>query len=183
MSVNYVRVINNQVINRSILIDKVDRSQGNFSGYANITKQKIYIPYVNPLDVTVKGYLDLVPTDEVLLSYNIGGIKGLDDEGYINSLRVDSDTIVAPIITVGSLTGSDVSLTGTTFTSINPDVTSVILTNLVGQTQKIPESVFVTFTGVSIIFPDSAVTIGTPDAGWKAQVFANSKLSNTYTFA
>ena len=74
MTATLVRVINGQKLPRSILLDKIDRSQGNFDKprpYAQAAKQAIYVPYVNPVDPTVPGYVDLVPTDEVLLQLNL----------------------------------------------------------------------------------------------------------------
>jgi hypothetical protein len=107
MSISYVRVVNQQqILNQSILIDKIDRSQGNFTGYAQKPKQKIYVPYINP-DTTkiatprTKGYIDLVPTDEVLLSLNNGTISGLTAKGYVLSSRVLSTTVATPALTSG----------------------------------------------------------------------------------
>ncbi len=60
MSATLFRVVNQQTIVRSILLDKIDRSQGNSSGYASVAKQKLYVPYSNPLDSSLKGYVDLL---------------------------------------------------------------------------------------------------------------------------
>ncbi len=71
--VQYIRVINGQTLPRSILLDKIDRSSAQFETditYAQQAKQKVYVPYTNPVDPTVAGYVDLVPTDEVLLQVN-----------------------------------------------------------------------------------------------------------------
>jgi hypothetical protein len=187
MSISYVRVVNQQqILNQSILIDKIDRSQGNFTGYAQKPKQKIYVPYINP-DTTkiatprTKGYIDLVPTDEVLLSLNNGTISGLTAKGYVLSSRVLSTTVATPALTSGSHVPTNTTLGGTTFTSISPDITYAILTNLALAVQIIPSSSFTTFTGTSIVIPDGVVTIGTPGAGWKVQLKANNKLSNIRT--
>lgn len=186
MSISYVRVVNQQLINRSILIDKIDRSQGNFTGYAQKPKQKVYVPYVYP-DTTkvatpsVKGYVDLVPTDEVLLSYNNGTISGLVTSGHISASRVTSTTVATPALTSAAYVPTHTTIGGTTFTSISPDITYVILTNLAGAVQIIPSSSFSGFTGTSITFQDGVVTIGTPGAGWTVQLKANNKLSNIRT--
>jgi hypothetical protein len=74
MSATLVRVINGQRLPRSILLDKIDRTSGQFEDgitYALQPKQKVYVPYTNPLDPTVAGYIDLVPSDEVLLQLNL----------------------------------------------------------------------------------------------------------------
>lgn len=181
MPINLIRVVNQQVVNNSILIDKVDRSQSNFTGYANKAKLPVYVPYSNPSDPSVKGYSDFVPTDEVLLSADSGTIKGLSDSGYVSFMVVSSALISTPTISAAANVPTDTTITGTVFLSVAPDVTYVYLTNLSGVTQKIPQSAFSTHTATSIVIPDSAVTIGTPGAGWTVKVMANSKNSNTFT--
>lgn len=183
MSVNLIRVVNQQLIGRSILIDKIDRSQGNFSGYAQRAKQKVYVPYANPLDSAVKGYVDLIPTDEVLLSADSGTIKGLKDEGYVDFAVVSSSLLAAPVATEATNGEGATLITGTTFVSVSPDVTYVYLTNLAGATQKIPQSAFSSQSGTEIVIADGTVTIGTPTDGWKVRVQANSKLSDEVTIA
>src|ERR1700754_4851101 len=131
MSIQFVRVVNQQVLNRSILLDKIDRSQSNFTFYAQVAKQKIYVPYANPLDTTVKGYIDLVPTDQVLLNLRDDGvIKGLSDSGYVTYSQVSSTLLATSVISAASNAGGETTIDGTTFTSQAPDITYVTLTNL-----------------------------------------------------
>lgn len=182
MSNNFVRVVNNQVLERSILIDKIDRSQGNFTNYAQVAKQKIYVPYVNPDDTTVKGYIDLVPTDEVRLSAANGTISGLASATpvpYVLVSSVDPASIVAPVVTGASNSAGSTTIDGTTFLSVSPDVTRVTFTDLSGASQTV--STLAGNTGTSITVSDSAVVGGPPTTGWKVTVFANSKLSNQFT--
>jgi hypothetical protein len=181
MSLSYIRVVNQQVLNRSILIDKVDRSQGNFSGYANRAKQKVYVPYVNPVDTAVKGYLDMVPTDEVLLSADAGTIKKLSTRGYVTFTAVAATLLATPVVTSASHAATNTTINGTTFLSVSPDITYVRITNLSSVTQVIPQSAFTTHTALQIIIPDAAVTIGTPGVGWKVIVQSNSRLSAQFT--
>jgi len=181
MPINYVRVVNQQTIVRSILIDKIDRSQGNFSGYAQRAKQKVYVPYVNPIDTSVKGYIDLVPTDEVLLSADAGTIKKLATAGRTTTAVVSSALVATSAVTSAVHGGAVTTIGGTIFLSVTPDLTSVTFTNLVGATQRVAQGSFSALTAISIVVPDAAVTIGTPGAGWKVQILANSKLSNQFT--
>lgn len=181
MSVNFIRVVNQQTIARSILIDKIDRSQGNFTGYAYRAKQKVYIPFANPVDPSVKGYLDLVPTDEVLLSSNSGTIKGLTNTGRVSFSVVNSALTAAPVVTSAVNAAGSTTVGGTTFLSVSPDVTYLFFTNLVGQTQKIPQSAFTSILANQIVVPNAALSIGVPGVGWKVQALANSKFSNTFT--
>lgn len=182
MSINLVRVINQQTIVRSILIDKIDRSQGNSLGYAQKAKQKVYVPYVNPVDSSVKGYVDLVPTDEVLLSADSGTIAGLKKAGRVDTAVVASNLVATPVVSAASDGGTDITVDGTTFTSVTPDKTYLIVTNLLGVSLKVPSSAFGSFSGTEIVVADATVAaLGTPEAGWKVQVQANSKLSNVFT--
>jgi hypothetical protein len=181
MPINYVRVVNQQTIVRSILIDKIDRSQGNFSGYAQRAKQKVYVPYVNPIDTSVKGYIDLVPTDEVLLSADAGTIKKLATAGRTTTAVVSSALVATSAVTSAVHGGAVTTIGGTIFLSVTPDLTYVTFTNLVGATQRVAQGSFSVLTAISIVVPDAAVTIGTPGVGWKVQVLANSKLSNQFT--
>jgi hypothetical protein len=182
MPINLVRVIHQQTFQGSILLDKIDVSQGNFTGYARNVKQKIYVPFKNPVDPTVKGYTDLIPTDEVLLaSLAKGTIGGLAGAGRVTTAIVSSTLTATPNITA-SVHGAPNTITGTTFFSVAPDITYIILTNnITNATQKIPSSSFSAFLTTSISFLNAVVSIGTPAAGWLVQVQANSKLSNVFT--
>lgn len=134
----YVRVVNQQVVSRSIQIDKIDRSQGNFEGYAQKAKQAIYVPLKNPLDTSVKGYIDMVPTDEVLLSLASGTLKGLSNRGYITTTLFNSSTTATPVVSGASVSNSNFVITGTTLASLSPDVSYVTITNLSNVTQTFP---------------------------------------------
>jgi hypothetical protein len=183
MSITLFRVVNQQTLNRSILIDKCDDGQANTPGYAQYQKQRVYIPFSNPLNTAVKGYTDFVPTDRVLLSANNGTISGLVTAGRVALTIFNSALVAAPVITGSTLPGASTSIAGTTFTSLAPDLTSITLTNLVGATQTIPSSSFTVFNATTITFLDATSTIGVPAAGWTAQVFANSKYSNIFVLA
>ena len=191
MTINLIRVINQQTLPQglsrdgSILLDKIDLSQGNSENppYAQVAKQKVYVPYANPLNTAVKGYVDLVPTDEVLLATepegSIGGLAATSP-ARVTVAVVASNLVKAPTAS-GATDANPTVIGGTTFTSVAPDITYVEVTNLSGVKQLIPSSSFSAFSGISISIPDSAVTIGTPGPGWKFRVFANSKYSNQVT--
>jgi hypothetical protein len=176
-----LRVINQQLTSASILIDKIDRSQGNFTGYAQKQKMAIYVPLKNPKDLSVKGYSDLPLTDEVLLSDNNGSISGLRASGHITSASVNTTSLVAPTTTSAANALGTTTINGTTFVSIAPDLTYVVLTNTTGVTQVIPASSFASITATKIEILDGVVSIGTPTTGWEVVVKANSKTSNSST--
>jgi hypothetical protein len=105
MSINLCRVVNLQKggIVRSILLDKIDVSQGNFEGYAQKYKQPVYVPYTNPADSSVAGYINLVETDEVLLAMQPKGtIGGLASAGYISFSVIASNLVDPPTVTAAA---------------------------------------------------------------------------------
>lgn len=194
MSITLVRVTNEQTLPQgisrdgSILLDKIDKSQGNSDSppYAQLEKQKIYVPYVNPLDTAVPGYVDLVQTDEVLLAAEAdGSIGGLANTTppRVGVTPFDSALIATPTVT-NSLNGAGTTtVSGTTFLSVAPDRTRLILSNPGGASQTLEESDFVIHNATTITFVDGTVTLagGPPATGWTVQIFANSKLSNVFT--
>jgi hypothetical protein len=213
MTVSYVRVINERkggtVHTDTILVDKINKSQGNFEGYARRAKQKIYVPQHLPVptvllpgnvwtavsgfvdDTTIKGYVDLVPTDEVLLSLNQGSILGLVAGSFVTTTRVDSSLLRTPTITsasnaAGSTTIGGASAATSTFVSVLPDVTYVTITDLLGVSQVLTAAAIVAAGGSvaqnAIVIPDVAFGLwGPPTTGWTARVQANRKLSNVFT--
>lgn len=192
MSITLARVVNEQTLPQgisrdgSILLDKIDKSQGNSENppYAQITKQKLYIPYANPVDTAVKGYVDLVQTDEVLLQLDPvdGSIGGLANTtpARVTITLFSSALIATPVVSGAVDNVGNVTISGTTFLSVAPDRTRVILTNAGGIQQTIESADFDTHTASSIVILDADIS-GAPAAGWTAQVFANSQLSNVFT--
>jgi len=194
MTITLARVVNEQTLPQgisrdgSILLDKIDKSQGNSEQppYAQVPKQKLYVPYANPIDTAVKGYVDLVMTDEVMLQLaadgSIGGLAAKTPPDVSVAL-VASNLIATPVVTGAAADApgaGDITIDGTTFLSVSPDRTRVYLTNAGGDIQIIEEADFDTHTATQIIILAAKIT-GSVAAGWKAQVFANSKYSNLFT--
>jgi hypothetical protein len=186
MPILLTRVINEQTIvgTASILLDKIDKSQGNSDSppYAQRAKQKVYIPYWGAVDVTRKGYVDMVQTDEVLLAMEHDGvIGGLEADGVVTVAVFSSALVATPTIT-GAVNGAgNTTITGTTYFSLTPDITYVDFTNLSGVTQRVAQADFAGHIATQIVIADGKITIGAPGAGWTVQVQANSKLSNIQT--
>lgn len=185
MAITLFRVVNQQVDNivRSVLIDKADDGQANTENYAQFRKQQVYVPFSNPADTAVNGYSDFVTTDRVLLSADRGTIAGLVSSGDVTLTAISSGLIVAPIVTAAANGAGTTVVDGTTFLSVAPDRTRVIVTTPGGVAQTLEEADFVIHTAVQITFVDASVTAGTPTTNWTIQVFANSKLSNIFTLA
>jgi len=184
MAITLIRVINEQTISSpSILLDKLDDGQANTEGYAQRAKLQVYVPYSNPVDPTVKGYVDLIPTDRVLLSANNGTIAGLaaSSPARISVAAVNSALLATPTITAAANAAGNTTIDGTTFLSVTPDVTYVTFENLVGATETVSQSVFTTHTAVQIVVPDAALSIGVPAVGWLVTVQSNSRQSAQFT--
>ncbi|KKM07708.1 hypothetical protein LCGC14_1731210 [marine sediment metagenome] len=193
MSITLVRVTNEQTLPQgisrdgSILLDKIDKSQGNSDSppYAQLEKQKIYVPFVNPLDTAVNGYTDLVRTDEVILASaadgSIGGLANTTPP-RVSVVAFDSALIATPVVSNSTNGAGTTTVTGTTLLSVAPDRTRLILSNPAGASQTIEEADFASHTGTTITFVDAKVTIagGPPTTNWTVQVFVNSKLSNQF---
>lgn len=194
MTITLARVVNEQTLPQgisrdgSILLDKIDKSQGNSEQppYAQVPKQKIYVPYANPADTGVKGYVDLVMTDEVMLQLaangSIGGLAGKTPPDV--SVALVASNLIATAVVTAAVSGApgagDITITGTTFLSVAPDRTRVYLTDLTGAVQIIEQANFNTHTATSIIILNAQLA-GAAAPGWKVRVFANSKFSNEFT--
>lgn len=191
MPILLTRVVNEQTITgtASILLDKIDKSQGNSDSppYAQRAKQALYVPYWNLVDPTVKGYVDLVQTDEVLLAMEPHGtIGGLEANGVVTVTVFSSGLIATPTIIAaanggGGFTVIDGNPVTDTYLSLSPDVTYVDLVDLAGVTQRIEEADFAVHTANQIQIADGVVTGGPPGLGWTVTIQANSKLSATFT--
>lgn len=217
-----LRLIHNQTISGSILVNDIDdglpnksarrglvrakvngspvlvaggiaspanyRRDGNTAGRdsstlpeVNYPKQKCYIPLWSILpggvhSTTIPGYIDLNTSDRVLLSQDHGVIAGLVKAGLITvNATLDPTTTVAPVITsaIVAVSPEALTITGTTFTSISPDVSSV----KIGSTTLSYAAIYAvgTFTATSIVIPASLltglITVGTTNV----TVNANSK--------
>jgi hypothetical protein len=169
----------------------VDRTSGQFEtglSHAQTAKQKVYVPYSNPLDSSVKGYIDMVPTDEVLLALASKGVlAGLAARGEVSTTLFSSALIAAPTITSASNALGLTTVNGTNFLSLAPDITYVTLTSPGGSSQVITDTDLITagppntISAIKIEIDDALVTIGTPGVGWKVTVQANSKRTAIFT--
>jgi hypothetical protein len=211
------RLIHNQTISNGILVDDIDDGLPNKEvhrlgstsdpkayardGYANKPKQSCYIPFsmTNVGFPTIPGYIDVNQTDKVNLSAGKGKIFKLKE---IPSNPAVAGAVNFPLITVVSLTaaqivkpvvtaaahGPPVAITGTTLTSVQPDITTVFFALGTGGTSPVPATLTAaqittaggTVTSTSISIPGTAFTTA-PVAGNTVYVQANEQNSNTFT--
>jgi len=179
------RVVHQQLTKKSILLDKIDRSQGNFERpqgqKATTAKQAVYVPYVSKADPTVKGYIDLTPTSEVLLHLRAKGvIAGLVAKGLLTSTLIDNVNTVLSTVSNAVFATGKLTVTGTKMVSLAPDVTRVLVTNPSGVIQTV--TTFDSNSGTSLVIDAGQIT-GTPTTGWKVRVQANGKTSLSFTMA
>jgi len=142
-----LRLIHNQVGLNALLVDDLDDGLPNKEvhrmgstadpkaykrdGYANEPKQKAYIPRVKPGEPTIQGYIDLNETDRVTRSAGGGKIAGLQRAGLISVVSFSPSDLATPTVAtadLGNPGADDLTISGTGFISLTPDVTSVILT-------------------------------------------------------
>lgn len=192
-----LRLIHNQVGLGAILVDDIDDQLPNKevyrmgstadpkaykrNGYANEPKQKSYIPRVKAGEPTIQGYIDLNDTDRVVRSAGGGKIAGLQKAGLISVVTfVPSDLATPTVATAASNTpgAGDLTITGTKFLSLTPDVTSVILTGTgaITLTQSQITGGGGTVTDISIFIP-AALVPGIAAVTTFAVVRADGKLS------
>jgi hypothetical protein len=141
--------------------------------FDDYSKQDVYVTYNRKsfngggvdVDTTQPGFIDLIPTDDVLLSRDHGVIAGFEAGGLVTVIDIATGTLVAPVVataeqdTVDATDGTDdyrVEITGTAFLSIAPDVSSVIVTAANAATVTLTAT---EITGGGGVFTDTAITI------------------------
>lgn len=209
-----LRLIHNQTVTSGILVDDIDDGLPNKEvhrlgsladpktyerdGYANKPKQGCYVPYSQALKgfPTVAGYLNLNQTNRVIFSAGKGKILKLSKAApgqpgsatfpLITVVSLTAAQIVAPAVSA-SVHGNPTTVTGTTFLSVQPDVTTVTFAQGTGVSAPAPSTLTSaqivtaggTVTGTSISIPASAFTTA-PVANNTVVVTANEQNSNTF---
>jgi len=212
-----LRLIHNQTVSGPILVDDIDDGLPNKEvhrlgslgdpkqyerdGYANKPKQACYIPYSHtaPNGSVVAGYVTVQSTNRVILSQGKGKIAKFSQTpqntsvaGYSNFPLITVVTgitaaqLVAPVITAAAH-GNPASITGTTFTSVAPDITSVTFAQGTGATAPAPATLTQaqiiaaggSVSGTAISIPAAAFTTA-PVVNNTVYVTANEKNSNTF---
>lgn len=190
-----LRLIHTQVAAGALLVNDIDDGLPNKTarrliapadqyerdGYANKPKQKCYVPRVNAADITQPGYIDLTETDRVLLSSGKGVIAGLVRAGHLTVVSFQPADIATPVLTLARLGvpgAGQVTITGTSLTSVLPDITSVIFTGTGAVTLTAAQILTGggTVTATSIVIP-AALIPGVALSTTSAQVRADSKLT------
>ena len=182
---NKVRLVHTREVEGSILISDIDQGLPEES-MDEERKQDVYVTH-DKLDfefsgttgtiasvsrnADLPGYIDLVPSDKVILSRDKGVIAGLSEQGLIEVVDLPSGGIQDPVITEAAQTGTgDVVITGTSLDSFSPDITRVILDDGDGGLLEFQEGDDDTTFGATSITIEEAAHGSTEYAGTGSQV-------------
>lgn len=198
-----LRLVHSQTVSGAILVDDVDDGLPNKTahrlgsvgdpkaykrdGYANAPKQKCYVPRVKATDATVAGYIDLNETQRVLQSAASGKIAGLVAAGKISVVSLVASDLATPVIATALINvpgAGALTITGTGFLSVAPDISKVVLTGsgAVTLTQSQITTGGGTFINTSIVIP-AALVPGIAASTTSAKVTADGLTSNTAAVA
>lgn len=139
-----LRLIHTQTVQGALLVDDIDDGLPNKlthrlgstgdpkaykrDGYANEPKQPCYIPRVSPTNAALPGYIDLNETPRVMMSAAQGKIAGLQRDGKITVVSLVAADLAAGNVssaTMDAPAAGDLTIAGTGFLSVSPNVTSV----------------------------------------------------------
>lgn len=170
--------------------DKYNRDGNGLSGPdtstkpgINYPKQRCYIPRRKIGDTTVAGYIDVAESDAVLMSQARGTIKGLQTAGHLTVTSFLAADVAAPTLATADLDTpgvGDLTLTGTNFTSLAPDITTVFITGAITFTFTAAQIITGggTVAATSIFIP-AAMIPGAVITTVFAQVKADNQLTAT----
>lgn len=194
-----LRLVHSQTVSGAILVDDIDDglpnkvvhrlgSNADPKSYdrdtaAGVPKQPCYVPRTQASDgfPTIPGYINLLETQRVVYSAGKGKISKMSDSGLISVVSLVESDIAAPTLTTAvhdDPGAGDLTLTGTNFLSVSPDITSVILTGTGAVTLTAADITGGggTVGATSIVIP-AALVPGTAETVTSAQVQANEQVT------
>ncbi len=147
-----------------------------------VLKQEVLVPFENPNDSTQPGFVDLIESDNVLLSASHGCIAGLVANSLASVQIYSAADLTTPVITTADLDtpgAGDLTVTGTDLLSIPPDVSQLILTGTGAVTYTKAQIITGTgtWTDVEIVVP-AAMIPGVGTTVTSAKVYADTQDSN-----
>jgi hypothetical protein len=207
-----IRLIHNQTVQGSILCDDIDDGLPNKEvhrlgslgdpkayerdGYANKPKQPCYVPYSHtaPNGSIVAGFITLQQTNKVTQSAASGKISKLVLAGLLTEVSsLTAAQFAVPDITASAHGVDPVVVTGTTFLSVLPDITTISFTQGTGASAPTNATggpaVFTTaqvhagsgtFNGTTFSIP-AAMFTQVPVVNNLVTVTSNEQNSNTFT--
>lgn len=198
-----LRLIHTQTVPGPIRIDDIDDGLPNKTahrlgssgdpkvmpkdGYANADKQPCYIPRAKIGETAIPGFIDVRETSRVQLSAVKGKIAKFQQLGMITVATVLPSDLVTPNIsgtTRGVPGAGDLTIAGTGFLSVAPDVSTVSFTGAGVGTKTLTSAQIL--GGVGGVFTNTSIVIDTLliagiTAGDKVTVRSDGRVSNTFT--
>ncbi len=196
-----LRLVHNQTVSGGILVDDIDDGLPNKEvhrlgstadpkayardGIIGKPKQPCYVPRTQALTgfPTIQGYINLNETSRVTLSAGKGKISKLQSSGFLTVVSLVAADIKAPTLATAAINvpgAGDLTLTGTTFLSVSPDITTVFITG-VGAITLTAAQILAAVGGVvsatSIVIP-AALIPGVLAVVSFAQVQSNEQLTS-----
>lgn len=175
------RLLHNQASTGALLVADIEDGLPN-RAFGLYQKQPVYVSYYRQYrdvdgmvqtDRTLAGFIDLIPSDNVLLSVEHGTIKGLSDNNFLTVIEIAAGDLDAPTLsaathdTTTSVTSAVndglATLTGTGFLSTLPYETTVSLTD--GVSTVVVTAAQITADGGSAI-TDTSITISAALSGF-----------------
>lgn len=200
-----LRLVHAQTVQGSILVDDIDDGLSNKQvhrlgssgdpkayardGYANSDKQKCYVPRVKTGETAIPGYIDLRQTNRVTLSSSKGKISKMVQAGLVTTVSFVPTDIVTPVVTNGVVDSpgvGDITITGTGFLSVAPDISTVFLSGAGVGVGGLTLTRTQILAGTGGVFTNTSIVIDTllaPGlaAGDTVRVRADGRLSNIFT--
>lgn len=193
-----LRLIHQQTVQGAILVDDIDDGLPNKEvhrlgstgdpkayvrdGYANKAKQPCYVSRTKPGDPTRPGYIDLNETEKVTFSYGKGKVSKMLTAGLLRKVDYVASQVATPVLTtadLGTPGPGELTISGTTFLSLDPNDTFVYLTGT-GAVTIVCDAAFLlaggTISGTTIYIP-AALIPGVATTTTFAQIKSNDNLS------
>lgn len=195
-----LRIIHSQTVSGAILVDDIDDGLPNKEvhrlgstadpkayprdGYANKVKQSCYVTYAKPSDATLPGYITINQTNKVLLSAGKGKIKKMQTAGLVSVVSLVQSDLATPVVTAAHLGvpgAGDLTLAGTTFLSVAPNITKVVITGSGAITLTKAQIIAGggSVSNIAIVIPAANIP-GVAITTSSVKVVANDLTSNTF---
>lgn len=200
-----LRLVHAQTIQGAILVDDIDDGIPNKDthrlgsvgdpkaykrdGYAQLDKQPCYVPRVKRGETTIAGYIDLRETRRVTMSAGSGKIYKLQQRGLITVVSFQPSDLTTPVVSAAvsaSPGAGDLTVTGTNFLSVAPDISTVFVAGAGVGVGGITLTRTQVLAGTGGAFTNTSIVIDTlllPGlaAGDTVRVRSDGRTSNTFT--
>lgn len=200
-----LRLIHTQTVTGPIIIDDIDDGLPNKTahrlgssgdpkvmprdGYANAEKQPCVVPRNKIGETAIAGYIDLRETPKVALSAAKGKIYKHQQAGRITVASILPTDLAAPTIsgaTRNTPGAGDLTISGTNFVSVAPDVSTVIFTGAGVGSKTLTSTQILAGTGG--VFSATSIVIDTLliaglTAGDKVSVRADGRTTAAFTIS